>query len=659
MPTKIHQYRGGAREQERRRRRELYITKGVTAQAPFLGYCPDLPINIGGWRIARDALNVVPISRQRRGQFLSHEDGYILANDNAVIADGATTGTYTKFALLGGAITGLGSFTTAAGSPTTSTQNMAIYDALLGSVGIHRRVGSGGWTAVDPDNNAPSISTSDSDTRFDTAVYAFGAPTRTYTDTADTGGGPPVNHSGITVPVYIMAGGDATGPTIPVLINPNSDGDYSEFSELWESAFVSDLTIPNPLAHPFMAKSVETWDGRVLYFNTKEGGVHYPGRLRGSAIGTCDPSNEEIGSFRVDFKGYEKQGMRVETIGDQVACYFEDGVVFVQRTGRFTDPVRWRKVSETRGLLSTHALTPISNSQHFGVFSDGWWLVDAGGRWTPVGTIEVSESGDKDTIYYKWRETFRILLDIENKHYVTTSYDPIRRRVRVSFPVRGQVRANGSPLLETWVYDVDTDTVWPLGHDIDVTIWSSFDQLIKSAETYGDYPTTAYGDVTVSRKQYGDYNALFGLAHPSHGDNLNCVYTWDPDIFTRDYPFIEDGSLAAVFERVTPSAYYHTHGISVTENPNERQVLRRVDVEYLNLEGPGVDITAVNNSDVGVTTSVPANEGALGQIHTGHGTYQHGGTHHELQFSMRAPFAVRSFRPAFTKSDNEGTVSSG
>ena len=650
MPTKIHQYGSeGSRQEERRRRRQVYTHKGVTIQAPFLGYCPDLPPHLAAWKTARDCVNVVPGSVQRRGQFLTHEDGYKIVNNGVVDPTGAATGSFNYFTTPGGSpVSGVGSFATAAGSPTTTTQSMVILNHVV--VSIHKRTGTGTWSQLTPDDNITDgvypIPTAD--TRFDVASYPFGAPTRTYTDTAGVSGAPGGNHSGITDPVFVMAGGDHTGPTVPVLITPNSAGLGTEYSELWEADFAGDLSIPAPLLAPFMCKSVEVWDGRLYFFNTKEGGVAYPNRLRGTAVGTADASNEEIGSVRVDFKGAQRQGLRAETIGDQLACYFEEGVLLLQRTGRFTDPVRWRIISEERGLLSTHALTPISNTQHFGVFTDGWWIVDAGGRWTPVGTIEVPESGNKSTIYYKFRETFAELLDPERRHLVTTGYDPMQRRVRVSFPIIGQDR------LETWSYDIDTDSVWPLGHDIDVSIWGSFDQLIKTAETYGDYVGVSYGDVEVAQRTYGSFGARFGLAAPFHGDHIGAVYSWDSDIYTRDFAKKVTGSSQWTFTREAPKAYYHTHSVSVTEDPHARQVLTRVNLEYMDLAGPGVSITSETNSGRRKTTrSKPLTNQLGGQVHSVHGTFYLGGTHHDVQLSLTAPFAVRSFRPEFRESDDE------
>lgn len=577
---------------------------GVTARVPLAGYVPDLPPHIAGVGGARDSANCIIRTRQQRGDFLTHVDGYATL-DSANSPISATAGV------------GMGEYLTSAGVAVPvmiwagAGGGADIVVATYGTTGLFTVRTKGGHVGTDPEG--------DRDVLWDTCAYQFGAPTRTYSA-----------HAAITTPIMLAAGGDETGPTQPVLMYPGDGAAVTQYDELWENAFVALTGAGAAVQYPFLAKSLEPFDGRVHFFNTKEGTINNHCRWRWTAVGTADPANNIVGSGFLDLKEFTRRGLRIESIGDDlVALYLEDGTALGYKTGRVTDAYRYRVVSKRRGLLGTHAVTPIGANLHFGIFDDGWWFMDSAGRFKEAGIFRAPESSGKDIEIHKWHDTFYDQLDISRRHRIVVAYDN-QRYVHVTFPRLGDdTDKNGG----WWIYDLHTDTVWPQT-GIDVTYIGGVDRLIKVGETYGDFVGIPYDDPSVASRTYGSFAPITGLRALTHMSSVGVVSGWRNDLTTRN--------------GVPVSAYYLTHDLPVQDDEAMMQTLQRCGVEYMNVGGPGCSIEGlINGGSSSQNQTIAFNEGGLNSMNTGYANFHLRSSHHALRLGMTAPFAVRSYRPEF------------
>lgn len=609
MPTNLSRYpTPAAREQQLRRRRELVQQATQAARPPYLGYCPDLPSHLGPWVSARECRNIVQYSREAAGYFLCHEDGFTRYDPGAAIVARAITGLFT-YRNFNDNLDWL--YVTAGDGAGT---DITLY--RIDESNVRSAVAKDAAVTVDPEGSREAL--------WDFAVFPSGVPTRDYGAL-----------NGLGVPVLILCNANGDGPVDPVLMTPGEAGggaDLTVYSELWESTFPAALSIPSPLAHPFRATSCEAFRDRMHFLDVQEGGTRYRNRLRYSGVGTADPSNEQIGSGRIDFHDFDR-GLRVESLDRLLALYFNNGVQFLTPTGNFLSPYAKGYSTKVRGALSTFGITPISASAHFCIMNDGWWLLDVSGRWTPIGTFDLRESASGQFVLHKFRDTFYRLFDMENRHRLAVTWDALRRVVRVAWPMRGRTT------LEVWTYHVDTDSVWPLDTTgLDVTQWGQVDRLIRTATTWADLEAAGTTWEDLSTTTWADLNAEFGLKATTHGSAAGEVYLWDPTVATRD--------------GVVPTGFFESHVQTVTEGDlYGRQTPAHLTVEYMDVEGPGVSMEFV--ADGGrvskVATKALTEPGRRGQVDSVRAFFRDGieGTHHAVRLSMGAPFAIRGYQPRF------------
>jgi hypothetical protein len=642
MPTQIHNPRLGARERYFARQAVSRLGNQTrqteVVNAPWLGWVPDLPPHMVGWRGYREGRGLIAIPYQGRGMFLRHDDGYVRLDEDRMVG-----GTSELPAVVGPpghpgwldptrAITFLGQYTDNANPP--ALQRIAIVagteagdPGYASDILMARLSGAGQWTAVFPNVLIPvvDIPEGDRDALWDFAVYPFGCPTATRSDQAG-------NNAPINGPVMVLCNADGDQPVDCVLVTPSVTGgggvpDPTEYDELQGDPAIT----PNP---DFKAASVEAFNGRMHFLATSEGGTDHRQRHRWSAVGTASPDEAIIGAGYLDLVEFQGRGLRIESLGNKLALYFDDGVAFQTPTNFFADAYRSQVLSRTRGLMGTKALCAISPQLHFGIFTDGWWFLDASGRWREAGTLVLEETKGKSHELTKWKETFYSELDYNTKHRIVTEYDQFRKLVRIAYTTNSS--AENTNILN---YHWPTDTCWKDEYDGGaVSVWGSYDQQIKVGTpwgyepvgppiTIGMGPTLQWKDVVGT---WASYAPQYIDRLVVHGDVNGLVYSRDPNLTTYD------GDLHLYL--------YQTHDQSRNENPLLGQTFHRFGVEYLNAESTALAVVASSeHSSQGQIISM--SEGTAGDIQNSYAHFRVNGNQHNFLVGGYAPVAIRSFTP--------------
>jgi hypothetical protein len=373
----------------------------------------------------------------------------------------------------------------------------------------------------------------------DSCTFPAGAPAR------DIGGA-----ANISRPCWVF-----TNNYDPVYVFPARDANLTDYEELTDE-FTE-----------FRAVSCETFGDRVYFLNTFEDSARHPNRLRRTARGTADPTASLVGSGRIDLEEFSGQGLRCETLGDVLACYFQDGTAFIRETGVATAPNEVQVLDERRGLLGTHAVTSVGDNKHFGIFTDGWWLLDSSGRWTKVG---VSEYGGAQVT--KWIDAFYTTLDWDNAHRIQMGYDPVRNFIRISQPVRGTRDASGTPtFFRVWIYDVNADRVWIDTYGANPTCWANAVPIETTAETWATIDASEEKWSDSGLGSWAGQEATFGLrAEVLHGTDSGLVMRHDPDLITRDtsYPSFSFPTPALDYGRIRTLKTIERVGVEIVNASN-------------------------------------------------------------------------------------------
>jgi hypothetical protein len=588
-------------------------------RAPWLGYCPDIPPHLLRYLAGFQSCQGVVARSRGHGECLTQDDGQVFVFQAPTAAK---------------ALVGADDF------QLTNGDNEPVfiwaYDAGVGTIQVGRLTTALAIVELDPSPSPlGTVPTGDRDVLWDMAAFPPGAPTRNYG----------ASYDGISSPCMVMCGGDENGPTEPVLITPGEAPvttiDYDLYMELWETTFPAAAGSTAPV-YPFKAKSCEAFAGRMHWLNTTEGTVNYPQRLRYSALGTADPSNAQIGSGAFSMREFKRHGLRVETLGNQLACYFGDGVAFVTRTGSPVDPYRYQVISKTRGLLSTHALCAYHANVHFGIFDDGWWKLNSSGQWEPVGVIEVDEGGGRDVLMHKWKQTFYSQLDTSKRHQITTVYDPGNRRILIAWPkIGGSGSVPSNPqMVEVWSYDVDQDRVWPL-YPLDVSQWAAVNRTLQA----GTLINALTNPIDSYQNKIDEWGSKTGLRAVMHGSSIGAVYSWESSSFNH----------VAVAGDGYP-AFWSPHAFIASEDIEKTTTLSRVGLEFvcygINAAAFSVE-DASDNSGETQTRTIPGNQGTTGRVQYGFAHFHHHAEAHRLTFSTTAPFEVRAMRLQFEMIDGD------
>lgn len=207
----------------------------------------------------------------------------------------------------------------------------------------------------------------------------------------------------------------------------------------------------------FTAKSVEAADDRLVFFNTLATGAgagNWRRRVHWSNINAA-PNLTGVGAGFIDLDEMEGEGLRVERIGDLLGCYATQGIALLRRTFLATSAFERFYVSHDRGVLSTFSVVNLGGGIHFIICTDGWYLMDQTGNFRELGLRTIGQR-----TYSKWRDAFYGELDQDNENRVYAVRHGPRDSNFISIAWPDVAAVNGLPN-RVWVYDLQTDTLWP------------------------------------------------------------------------------------------------------------------------------------------------------------------------------------------------------
>jgi len=287
--------------------------------------------------------------------------------------------------------------------------------------------------------------------------------------------------------------------------------------------------------------------------NLDEGGTLRPRRVRWTDTAAV-PVLVGAGAGFIEFDEFHGEGLRVLAFQHLCACYFEDGVGFLRRTGLTNNPYSREYVSKERGLLGKFAVCRVSGDQHFGIFTDGFFFFSSSGVWTEAGTLNI-----KVGVAESWTRTFFRLLNAEEKNRIQVSFNKAVSRIRISFPLGTEEDTNA-----TWNYDMATDTMWP-DEKYTPTCWGEAAQLVAAGVPWGGM----VGNWANVLGTWGSYAPIYGDRAVIHGTWDGLVFLHSPSLYTRDENSI--------------TWYFTTHLFSATDVYSIKST-ERITVEHANFE---------------------------------------------------------------------------
>ncbi len=491
----------------------------VRGQAPWQGFVPDIDVAHLGISAARDIEGLVARGDETGlgeilGKFpgFDHVDStYAATSSGTELGEGSGNTNH---------ITGLFFFArhTAAGAQTGEFNDMTIAvtagtDGTAGSAKVYRTVPSTGvWEEIEVgDDTGSSVAMVGS---YPGQVAASTAQLCSFAVFPGTA----LPRTGLTT---MQAGEPSliwTNNHDAVKIYAVPTGGVPEYEDLTE-AFGTGTA-------GFRCRSLASWGDRMNYFNTVESGTRFRQRLRRSAIGNPDPNTSNDGSGAIDFQDFQGEGLRVEPMGNALACYFEDGVSFVRRTFQSVSPYYVQNITTKRGLLSTHSLVNLGGGVHFGIFTDGWYFINENGDFKEVGLANIDGVETP-----KWRDTFFRRLDMDERDRIDVHYDSSEKQILITIPLDGAAENQ-----EVWVYDIHGDRVFT--RQIPVTKFGTSDLQTSSALTIGAAGSATsiggLGDLTIGELEgtIGSWGATFGRDSMIHGTHSGLVLKHDPDLAT-------------------------------------------------------------------------------------------------------------------------------
>jgi len=417
----------------------------------------------------------------------------------------------------------------------------------------------------------------------DSCVAPFGAVTRADNETGDPGND---QQSGpIQEPCWIF-----TNDVDEVMVFPSSTVETLAGTHTYE-ALCDDTSCPalDDATDGFKAKSCETWNGRVYFLNTSEAGTRYSQRLRRTAKFTADPDPTIVGAGFYDFRDFAGEGLRAETLGDVLAVYFSDGVAFLRPTGVPTSPDEPQILSTERGLISTHSVCSIGRNVHFGIFTDGWWMLDQSGRWQEVGLANLNNKAVP-----KWRQTFYDVLSVADRHRLYVYYDQPANLVYIALPT-----ADNPEPAQTWIYDPASDRVFIENYA--VTCFGTFTPASQTGTDINSLPGTI--DSLVGT--IDSWGTIPGFPKVRvHGNQTGYVFSHRRDI--------EGFDSSASPPAVQNPTWSFSLGLRSPGGTRNLTTVDRVSLEYFNHQNASVVNVEVEGpaSDGSQTAAASLNEGA-------------------------------------------------
>ena len=532
MPSKLARNFSQRRQQIQLAREVSQGRQTLGMRGPFLGYQPDIDANLTDGT-AFDFLRNVLARAYPDGELLGLPDGFRQV-DSATLPLGDIGNSIPASPLSDAQPivridqidrTAPTAHATAPGDHTAQWQVTPMVvtagDGTTNASGnMYRLNASGAWALVaeaasmtaaralkaDRDGRTTSPSMPDS------CVAPFGAVARA----ANTSGGDDLQSGAITEPCWIFTNDVDEVMVFPAVTAAGGSG-ADPYEPLCDETSSPDLDGGG--ADGFKAKSVETWNGRVYFLNTSENGIRRQQRLRRTAKFTADPDPTIVGAGFFDFREFQGEGLRIETLGDVLAVYFSDGVAFLRPTGVPTSPDEPQVISTERGLLSTHSVVPIGRNVHFGIFTDGWWLIDQSGRWQELGVVNIDGK-----IVPKWRQTFYSQIPSDQRHRLYVNYDQPNNLIYIARPT------NASPdPQQVWIYDPTSDRVFIENYP--VTCFGTITPASSPGVTI-DSVTEPIDDVTETIDSFAPVAGFPKVR--CHGDLTGYVYQHRRDLVGYD-----------------------------------------------------------------------------------------------------------------------------
>jgi len=376
----------------------------------------------------------------------------------------------------------------------------------------------------------------------------------------------------------------------PVMVFPSSTAETNAATHAYEPLVdhITSSDLNSGTTNGFKCKSVETWNGRVYFLNTSEAGTRKSRRLRRTAKFTAHPNTATVGSGFYDFNDFNGEGLRAETLGDVLAVYFTDGVAFMRPTGNPTSPDEPQIISTERGLISTHSVTSIGRNVHFGIFTDGWWLLDQSGRWQEVGITQLNNK-----VVPKWRQTFYGLLDTATRHRLYCYYDQPSNLVYIALPTE-----DAPDPTQVWIYDPTSDRVFVENYSV-----TCFGTMTPLSQT-GTLIDSLTGTIDQLSGTIDSFSAVPGFPKVRvHGDLTGFVYSHRSDI--------SGYHSASTSPVITDPAWNIALGLRSPAGMRNLTTIDRVSVEYFNHDNAAnvaVQFSG-SSSDNTQTESLPLNDG--------------------------------------------------
>ena len=601
----------------------------VQVRGPFLGYQPDVDPNITDGTTISDLTNVLARAYgEDHGEVLGLPDGYrqidpvrLPLGDTTPPADATTSDPVVRLDQLSRvAPTGHATPGDLVGEFQLTPMAVTAGDGSTGETGnMYRINASGQWTLVAPAasfvNTPPRARAlrggrdgrSTNPSMPDSCVAPFGATARA----ANSGGGDDLQSGAIQEPCWIF-----TNDVDEVMVFPSSTVETLAGTHAYEPLCdpTSSASLDGGGANGFKAKSCETWNGRVYFLNTSEAGTRRQQRLRRTAKFTADPDPTIVGAGFYDFREFQGEGLRIETLGDVLAVYFSDGVAFMRPTGNPTSPDEPQIISTERGLLSTHSVVSIGRNVHFGIFTDGWWALDQSGRWQELGV-----SNENGKVIPKWRQSFYESIPSDQRHRIYCYYDQPNNLVYIAKPT------NDAPdPEEVWIYDPTSDRVFKENYP--VTCFGTFTPQSQSGSTIDALP----GTIDSLSGTIDSFGAVAGFPKVRvHGDLEGFVYLHRRDLVgfhgqeRSDTPTVQNPTWSMDFGLRSLAGFRNLTSVD------------RVSLEYFNHE---------NANLVSVSVEGPTADGS--QTRT---VQLNGGNHEDLRY-RDAWFRYSSIAPSLVVS---------
>lgn len=387
----------------------------------------------------------------------------------------------------------------------------------------------------------------------------------------------------------------------------SEDGEYEDLTEAFGNG-----------ASSFKCRSVEAWGDRLNFLNTVESGIRHRQRLRRTAIGEPDPDSAGDGSGAIDLQDFQGEGLRVEGMGNVLACYFEDGVAFVRRTGQAVSPYSVQIVTKERGLLATHAVVDVGSGIHFGLFTDGWFFLNEGGQFQEAGMENV-----EGTPTHKWRNTFFNRLDDDNRDRIDMVYDASTHLVKMTLPLDGMDQNS-----EVWYYDIHADRVFT--RPISITKFGTTNLQLSTGTTIGNL-TGTIGELIGT---IGSFSATFGLKTMVHGTADGHVVADDPNLTT----------IVNAAGGATTESWKYTTILSGVGRSHFSKAIREIAIEGVRTTTGSFTIKVSGNiGDRTETQTYTINSGSAGDVQTLVRGFRYSGAQMQVEIAGSVPFNIRSF----------------